>query len=70
MFNKSGDVFVAEKKKTCERTFSHKGLVRQNETIADHANTNFDSLKPLSDSYSTIWDTLSGKFEGIATRRQ
>ena len=57
-------------RKKCGRTLSCKGLVKWNEIIKDHKNTSFDSLKPFSDSYSTIWDDLCGKFEQIATHSQ
>ena len=63
-----GRVFY--QKSPCGRTLGHKGLVKHNEIIQDHKNTSFNSLKRFSDSYSTIWDDLCGKFEGIATRSQ
>ena len=57
-------------KKPCRWTLSRKGLVKYDEIIHNHKNTSFDSLKPLSDSYSTTWDDLCGKFQGIATHSQ
>lgn len=67
MFKISGDVFLADKKSLCGRTLGHTGLVKHNENIKDHKNTNSDSLKPFSVSYSTILDDSCCKFEGIAT---
>ena len=64
-----GGVF-GRQKKPCRRTLGHKEVAKHNEIIQDHKNTSFDSLKPFPDSYSTIWDDLCGKFEGIATHSQ
>ena len=55
MFKTSGDMFFAEED-PCGQTVGRNGLVKCNEIIKDHKNTSVDSLKPFSDSYSTIWD--------------
>ena len=39
-------------------TLGHTGPVKHNEIIQDHKDANFDTLKPFSVSYSTIWDDL------------
>ena len=70
MFKICGDVFFAETKKHCGRILGHKGLVKCDEIIQNHKNARFASLEPFFVSYSTIWDDLCGKFEGIATRSQ
>ena len=64
-----GRVFC-QRKKPCGRTLGHKGLAKHNEVIQDHENASSDSLKPFSDSYSTIWPDSYGKINGIATRSQ
>ena len=63
--NKSGDVLFAGEKNSAGLHLATKGLTKHNEIIQNHQNTSFDSLKPFSDSYSTIWDDLCNNFESF-----
>ena len=59
-----------QKKSPCGRTLNPKGLVKWNEIIQHHKIESFDSLKPFSESYSTILDDSYSKIKRTATRSQ